>query len=114
MKLYDYLKFRPSGTEVTVFDKTYDMESYFYNDIPDDEWGLAMEELSKLVTVTKVIKDDVVECDFTGLIEKKLDNIKKSDLFIKDTVNAIMGGLHNIISGYVSEKWLQEFVEALK
>lgn len=103
MTLHEYLKFRPSGTEVAVLDKEYDMESYFYNDVPDDEWSLAMEDLSKLVIVTKIIKDNVVEVDFSGLIEKKLDNIKKTDLFIKDTVDAIMGCLHEVLSGYVSE-----------
>ncbi len=114
MTLYEYLKSREDGAEITVCDKDYDMESYFYNDVPDDEWSLAMEDLSKLVFVTNIIEDNIVEVDFSGLIEQKLDSIKKTDLFIKDEVNTIMGCLHEVLSGYVSEKWLRKFVEALK
>lgn len=56
----------------------------------------------------------IVEVDFSGLIEQKLDSIKKTDLFIKDEGDVIMGCLHEVLSGYVSEKWLRKFVEALK
>lgn len=114
MTLYEYLKSREDGAEITAYDKTYDMEAYFYNDVPDDEWSLAMEDLAKLVTVTNIDVDNIVEVDFSGLIERKLNNIKKTDLFIKDEVDAIMGCLHEIFSGYVSETWLRKFVEALK
>lgn len=114
MKLYDYIKSREDGAEITAYDKTYDMEAYFYNDVPDDEWSLAMEDLAKLVIVTNIDVDNIVEVDFSGLIERKLNNIKKTDLFIKDEVDAIMGCLHEVLSGYVSEKWLRKFVEALK
>lgn len=114
MTLYEYLKSRPSSAEVTVYDKDYDTEVYFYNDIPDDKWDMTMEDLSKLVLVTKIIMDDVVECDFTGLIEQKLDDIKDTNLFTNNTVNGIMGCLHRIISGDVSDVWLQKFVEVLK
>ena len=114
MTLYEYLKSRESGVEITVYDKEYDMESYFYNDKPDDDWGKAMEDLAKLVTVTNVDVDNIVEVNFSELIEKKLDNIKKTGLFIKDDVDAIMGCLHEILSGYASETLLRKFVEALK
>lgn len=114
MTLYEYLKSRESGVEITAYDKEYDMESYFYNDKPDDGWGKAMEDLAKLVTVTNVDVDNIVEVDFSGLIEQKLDSIKKTDLFIKDEVDAIMGCLHEVLSGYVSEKWLRKFVETLR
>ena len=114
MKLYDYIKSREDGAEITAYDKTYDMEAYFYNDVPDDEWSLAMDDLAKLVIVTNIDVDNIVEVDFSGLIERKLNNIKKTDLFIKDEVDAIMGCLHEVLSGYVSEKWLRKFVEALK
>lgn len=29
MKLYDYIKLRENGAEITVYDKEYDMEVYF-------------------------------------------------------------------------------------
>lgn len=114
MKLYEYLKSREDGAEITVCDKDYDMEAYFYNDVPDDEWSLAIEDLAKLVIVTNIVEDNIVEVDFSGLIEQKLDNIKKTDLFIKNEVDFIMGCLHDVLSGCVSEKWLRKFVEALK
>lgn len=30
MKLFDYMKLVPDGEEITVFDKEYDVETYFY------------------------------------------------------------------------------------
>ena len=113
MTLYEYLKSREDGAEITVYDKDYDMESYFYNDVPDDEWSLAMEDLSKLLTVTKIIKDSV-EVNFSELIESKMDNIKKADLFEECDIDEIMECLDYIIAGNVSEKWMCKFVEALK
>ena len=114
MTLHEYIKSRPSGAEVTVLDKEYDMESYFYNDKPEDKWDMAIEDLSKLVSVTQVVRDNVVEVDFSGLIEKNLDNIKKTGLFFRCTLNHVMGCLPDMISGYISEEWFVKFVEALK
>ena len=68
MKLYDYIKLRENGAEITVYDKEYDMEVYFYADKPDDDWNKAIEDLSKLLTITKIIKDSV-EVNFSELIE---------------------------------------------
>ncbi len=113
MTLYEYLKSREDGAEITVYDKDYDMESYFYNDVPDDEWSLAMEDLSKLLTVTKIIKDSV-EVNFSELIESKMDNIKKADLFEECDIDEIMECLDYIIAGNVSEKWMCKFVETLR
>ena len=113
MTLYEYLKSREDGVEITVYDKEYDMESYFYNDVPDDEWSLAMEDLSKFLTITKIIKDSV-EVNFSELIESKMDNIKKADLFEECNIDEIMECLDYIIAGNVSEKWMCKFVEALK
>lgn len=113
MTLYEYLKSREDGAEITVYDKEYDMETYFYNDVPNDEWSLAMEDLSKLLTVTKIIEDSI-EVNFSELIESKMDNIKKSDLFEECNIDEIMECLDYIIAGNVSEKWMCKFVEALK
>lgn len=39
MTLYEYILSNPDGAEITVFDDTYDIEAYFYNDINDVfEW----------------------------------------------------------------------------
>lgn len=113
MTLYEYLKSREDGAEITVYDKEYDMETYFYADKPDDELSLAMEDLSKLLTVTKIIKDSV-EVNFSELIESKMDDIKKSDLFEECDIDEIMECLDYIIAGNVSEKWMCKFVEALR
>lgn len=113
MKLYDYIKLRENGAEITIYDEEYDMESYFYNDKSDDDWDRAIEDLSKLLTVTKIIKDSV-EVNFSELIESKMDNIKKAELFDDCDIDEIMERLDYIIAGNVSEKWMCEFVEALK
>lgn len=113
MKLYDYIKLRENGAEITVCDKEYDMEVYFYADKPDDDWNKAIEDLSKLLTITKIIKDSV-EVNFSELIELKMDNIKKADLFGNYDIDEIMENLNYIIAGNVSEKWMYKFVEALK
>lgn len=103
MKLYDYIKLRENGAEITVCDKEYDMEVYFYADKPDDDWNKAIEDLSKLLTITKIIKDSV-EVNFSELIELKMDNIKKADLFGNYDIDEIMENLNYIIAGNVSEK----------
>lgn len=113
MKLYDYIKLREKGAEITVYDKEYDMETYFYSDKPNDDWDKAIEDLSKILTVTKIIKDSV-EVNFSELIELKMDNIKKADLFKECDIDEIMENLNYIIAGNVSEKWMCKFVEALK
>ena len=113
MKLYDYIKLRENGAEITVCDKEYDMEVYFYADKPDDDWNKAIEDLSKLLTITKIIKDSV-EVNFSELIELKMDNIKKADLFGNYDIDEIMENLNYIIAGNVSEKWMCKFVKALK
>ena len=33
MKLLDYIKLVPDGEEITVFDKEYDVETYFYGNV---------------------------------------------------------------------------------
>lgn len=113
MTLYEYLKSREDGAEITVYDKDYDMETYFYNDVPDDDWNKAIEDLSKLLTVTKIINDSV-EVNFSELIESKMDNIKKAELFDECDIDEIIEYLNYIIAGNVSEKWMCKFVEALK
>jgi hypothetical protein len=68
--------------------------------------------LSKLVKVTKVLPHCVV-CNFSDLIEKNMDKLKEADLFIDYDIDCIMSDFDNIISGYVSENWLEKFVNCL-
>lgn len=112
MKLYDYLVTLEEGIELTVWDKEYDIESYFYNDEADDDWQVSMLELAKLIDITEV-KERGVIINLSDVIEKKLDKLKEADLFRRCTVDSIMNDMENIFSGYVSEEWFKEFVGVL-
>lgn len=110
MTLYEYLKMYKSD-ELTVFDKDYDMETYFYTEPPEDDWDKAMRELSKLLEVVE-ISDSGVTVNLADRVEKNLD--KLSDLFYECDIDEIMSGMDLILAGNVSERWLKDFVNALK
>ena len=112
MKLYDYLTTLEEGTELTVWDKEYDIESYFYNDEADDDWQTSMLELAKLLDVIE-IKERGVVVNLSEVIEKKLNELKEANLFVRCTTDSIMSSMEGIISGCVSEVWFKEFVEIL-
>ena len=116
MTLYDYLKSCEVGTEVTVWDKDYDIESYFYSEDETedlDSWDESMIELSKLLNVEKV-KENGVVVNIAEIIENKLEDLEKADLFIECDIDTIMDDIMSILSGHVSENWLKKFVEVLK
>ena len=112
MKLYDYLVTLEEGTELTVWDVDYDMESYFYNDEADDDWQTSMLELAKLLDVIE-IKERGVVVNLSEVIEKKLNELKEADLFLRCTTNRIMGSMEGILAGGVSEEWFKKFVDVL-
>lgn len=115
MKLYDLLQ--NSNDEITVWDRDYDVEMYFYGThyggTSNDNWDKSMAELSKRLDVV-VFSTHGVTVNMSELIEKNLENIKKTDLFISNDIDDIMEDMPNIIAGHVSEKWLEKFVSALK
>ena len=113
MKLADYLKTTEEGTEVTVHDATYVMESYFYNDNDSDAWTQAMNDLAGLLTITQIYAHSV-EVNLSDLIEKSLDKLKEANLFRSYDLDNIMADMDSILSGNVSEKWMQKFVECLR
>ena len=113
MTLYDYLNLMPEGEELTVWDKDYDMETYFYGGKPDDAWDKAMSDLSKFLTITEIRSGGVI-VNLSEIIENKLDSLDKTDLFIRCDIDSIMDDIDNILAGYVSESWMQKFVDALK
>lgn len=113
MTLYDYLNLMPEGEELTVWDKDYDMETYFYGGKPDDAWDKAMSDLSKLLTVAE-IRNNGVTVNLSEIIENKLESLDKTDLFIRCDIESIMDDIDNIFAGYVSENWMERFVAALK
>lgn len=110
MTLYEYLQ-TYKDDELTVFDEDYDMETYFYTRVSDDAWDAAMVELSKLLTVTSTSANGV-SVNLSQLIESKLD--KLGDLFTLCDIDEIMYSMDRILAGNVSERWLVEFVNALK
>ena len=112
MTLYQYLKETEEGTEVAIWDIDYDIESYFYNDEPDDDWQTSMLELTKLLEVTE-IKECGVVVNLSEVIKNKLNELKEANLFVRCTTNSIMDDMENILSGYVSEEWFKKFVDVL-
>ena len=113
MKLYEYLDLMPAGEELTVWDKDYDMETYFYGGKPDDKWDKAMSDLSKLLTIEE-IRNNGVTVNLSEIIENKLDSLDETNLFIRCDIDSIMDDIDNIFAGYVSENWMERFVAALK
>ena len=113
MTLYDYLYLMPVGEELTVWDKDYDMETYFYSDRDKvSKWQSSLLKLSKLLTIIEIRSDGVV-VNLSDVIENKIDKLNESDLFIICNIEAIMCDIDNILAGYVSEEWLQNFVDIL-
>ena len=114
MKLYDYLELMVTQEELTVWDDTYDMEVYFYGGtLVDDSWSKSMQELSKLLYI-KQIKSEGVIVGFTELVENKMKELEQAKLFIHCDIDSIMCDMDNILAGYVSESWMEKFVNILK
>ena len=114
MTLYDFIK-QTEDWETTVFDKDYDIEIYFYKNDEDEEldsWDESMEKLSKLLMVDSISEHGVI-VNLSEIIESKLENLKEAELFRIVDIDWIMDDIEAIISGNVSEEWMEEFVDAL-
>ena len=111
MTLYEYLE-QTTDWEVTVWDKDYDIETYFYKTDGKDKWDKAMNDLAKLLTISRISKDGLI-VNLAEVIEKKIPQLEKADLFIKCKIEPIMYDIDNILAGNVSENWLEEFVKVL-
>lgn len=117
MKLYDLLK--NSSDEITVHDKDYDVEVYFYgvgysSDSGEiDKWDKAMLNLSKLLEIIEQA-GNTVTVNLSEVIEKSIKELSAADMFIRCNIDDIMSDIMNILSGYVSEKWLEKFVDVLE
>ena len=85
---------------------------YFYNEAKDN-WDKQMAKLSKLLTIQET-HDNGVVVNLSDLIESKIDKLKKTNLFHVCNTDAIMSEINVILSGYVSEGWLEQFVNTLK
>ena len=111
MTLKEYILQAPEGDEITVWDKDYDMETYFYNQT-DDAWDRAMMDLASKLDVINTTNGGVV-VDLSDLIERNMDALSASDLFYDTDIDAIMDDMESILAGNVSEDWLTEFVRYL-
>lgn len=112
MTLYEYLE-QTTDWEITVWDKDYDLETYFYKTDGKDKWDKAMNDLAKLLTISRFSKDGL-EVNLTEVIERKIPQLEKADLFIVCKIGAIMDCIDSVLAGNVSESWLERFVEVLK
>lgn len=111
MTLGEYIRQTDYGSEITVWDKDYDIEVYFDN-YGDDEWSKAMMTLADKLDIVKFGNDGVV-VNMSDVIERNIDNPAFEDLFIDVDVDAIMDDMMNILAGYVSEAWLTKFANCL-
>lgn len=111
MKLLDYIKLVPDGEEITVFDKEYDVETYFYGGY-DTGWQDFMLLLSDCLTITKITSNGVI-VNLSDVIESHIDKLKEENLFEDYDIGTIMSEMNNIISGAVSESWMRKLIECL-
>ena len=59
-------------------------------------------------------RKEIYQCYAKDLIERNLSNLDFLDLFIDCDIDLIMDDIENILAGNVSERWLKNFVNALK
>lgn len=117
MTLFEYLTMYECDCtelgEVTVFDRDYDIEVYFYRPtITDDKWDKAMNLIAQKLDIVGFCKRGVI-VNLSDVIERNLDNGVFKDLFICNDVDSIMDDIENIFSGYVSDSWLNDFANSL-
>ena len=112
MTLKEYLMQTPEGEEITVWDNTYDIEVYFYNQ-NDDAWDDAMMNLADKLNIVEVRNDGVI-VDLYELIDRNIDNPEFKRLFITVDTDTIMDDMESILAGYVSEEWLSDFANCLR
>lgn len=112
MKLYDYLSLMPEGNELTVRDKDYDIEIYFYSDRPDsdDSWEKSMWKLAEILDIVQINENGVI-VNLADVIEKDID--KFSELFKSCDIDDVMDDIPNIFAGNVSEDWMERFVDTV-
>ena len=114
MKLYDLLEVCEDGCEIVVLDENYDVETYFYSGTGGDLWDEAMLRLAKLLDIVNIKYTLAVEVNLSEIIENKIDELEKADLFIECDIDSIMDDIDSILAGNVSEKWLDRFVKVLE
>lgn len=116
MTLFEFIRKHQDIDELTVWDKDYDIEIYFYPDCvnPADEWDKAMREIAKKLTIVAEDWNKGVTVNLSEVIKGNLNNGAFEDLFIYNNLESIMADIENIFAGYVSEKWMLDFAKSLK
>lgn len=130
MNLLEYMQ-EHKEEEITVFDKDYDMETYFEYSADDSKnnWDKAIDKIAEHLEVVEEVADEnrpygdnpCVVVNMTEVMERSLESGVMDDLFISKNIGAVMSDMHNILSwirkkgngGYVSEEWIMDFVDAL-
>lgn len=115
MKLYDVLKL--SDDELTIHDKDYDTEFYYYgikgdNDKELDDWSKSLIKLSKHLEIEEIRKNEY-DVNLSELIESKIEELVKADLFYECDIDDIIEDIDNIMAGFVSEDWMKKFVDII-
>lgn len=113
LTLLEAMKIKGEDEELVVFDKYYDMETYFYyKENPTDAWDKAMEKLAKNLEVTKIVPSGV-EVNLSDAIIAHMKQLEKADLFYDYDIDSIMENMMEILAGNVTESWLVKFADAL-
>lgn len=111
MTLYEYIQ-NSADEEITVWDKNYDIETYFYGNDEKDAWDKAMNDIAKCLSVVEFRNGGVV-VNLSEVIENKLPEFKNADLFKNCYIDDIMNDIGSIFAGHVSEEWLTIFADVL-
>ena len=115
MKLNEIIKLHESGAEIGVTDNDYDIEVYFYNNFNDpmDDWDEAIAELGNILEVSAICPSGNISVNLADIIEQKLEQLEDAGLFVECEIDEIMDDISSILSGNVSVRWLQKFVDVL-
>lgn len=114
MKLSEYLVHCKDGAEVTVFDKEYDMETYFYNDPIEEDFDKAVSLIAQCVDVVELYENDGVTVDFWGVIEKARQALIDSGFYPEgSSTEYLMNDVAPILAGNLSEASTLEWAQII-
>ena len=116
MTLYEFMLTHQDIYELTVWDKEYDLEIYFYPDCinSSDKLDNAMCEIAKKLIIKSEDCSEGITVNLSEVIERNINNGVFENLFINNDLDSIMTDISGIFAGYVSEKWMLDFAESLK
>ena len=114
MNLLEFIT-KHENEEITVWDKDYDMETYFYTNEETDYWDKAINKIaSKLEVIEYDDEEFTATVNLYEIIEKNIDNFKQAELFCSYDIEDIMEDMESIFAGGVTEKWLVKFADAIE